>query len=52
MKNTMPVVVIVGCLVVTFFLYNKQMGAIPLLLLSFYLFFYGWQKLYHAKNKK
>ncbi|WP_169834555.1 hypothetical protein [Paenisporosarcina indica] len=52
MKNSLHIVVILACLVVTFFLYNKQMGSIPLLLLSIYLFYFGWNLLREGKNNK
>ena len=52
MKNSLHLVVILACLVLTFFLYNKQMGSIPLLILSLYLFYFGWLKLRQVKNNK
>ena len=52
MKTSIHFVIVFAFLAVTFFLYNKQMGSIPLLLLSFYLFFWGSRKFYQLKNKK
>ncbi|MCZ8538605.1 MULTISPECIES: hypothetical protein [Paenisporosarcina] len=52
MKNTIHYVVILACLIVTFFLYNKQMGSIPLLILSIYLFYFGWLRVRESKNNK
>ncbi|MER1984316.1 MAG: hypothetical protein ABS949_14040 [Solibacillus sp.] len=44
--------VILACLIATFYLYNKQLAAIPLLLLSAFLFFLGYKELSKLKNKK
>lgn len=43
---------ILACLVATFFLYNKQLGAIPLLILSGYLFLIAMKDFYKIKNDK
>lgn len=52
MKNSIHIVVILACLVVTFFLYNKQLGSIPLLILATYLFYFGWIMMREGKNNK
>ena len=52
MRGTIHFIVIMTCLVSTFFLYNKQMGSIPLIILSIYLFYLGFLKLREAKNSK
>jgi len=52
MKNSIHILVVLTCLILTFFLYNKQLGSIPLLLLSIYLFYFGLFKLREAKNNK
>ncbi|MBB5179480.1 c-di-AMP phosphodiesterase-like protein [Planomicrobium koreense] len=43
--------IIVLCIVLIFFLYNKALGSIPFLILSFYLFFFGWMQLKGRKKK-
>ncbi|EPD51664.1 hypothetical protein HMPREF1210_01776 [Paenisporosarcina sp. HGH0030] len=52
MKNSIHIVVVLACLIGTFFLYNKQMGSIPLLILSIYLFYFGWTTIRETKNNK
>lgn len=52
MKRYADYAVIGSCLIATFFLYNKQMGAVPLLLLSGYLFFMAIREFYKIKNNK
>ena len=44
MKKPIHIMVIIILLLLTFFLYNKKLGSIPLLILSIYLFGYGWFK--------
>ncbi|CEG21916.1 hypothetical protein BN1080_00836 [Planococcus massiliensis] len=39
------------CLILTFFLYNKALGSIPFLILSLYLFYFGWRQLGSRKKK-
>lgn len=43
--------IIILCLVLTFFLYNKALASIPFLILSFYLFYFGWSQLSSRKKK-
>ena len=43
--------IMVLCIVLIFFLYNKALGSIPFLILSFYLFFFGWMQLKDRKKK-
>lgn len=45
-------ILILACLIATFFLYNKQLAAIPLLLLSVILFYVAYKKVTKLKNKK
>jgi len=52
MKNGIHIIVILTGLIATFFLYNKQLGSIPLILLSIYLFYFGLLKLREGKNNK
>ncbi|TQE90868.1 hypothetical protein FKZ59_07625 [Ureibacillus terrenus] len=52
LKRYADYAVIGSCLIATFFLYNKQMGAVPLLLLSGYLFFMAIREFYKIKNNK
>lgn len=44
--------IILGLLVVTFFVYNLQLASIPLLVLSFFLFYLGYKEATKVKNKK
>ena len=52
MKKSIHFIIILVCLVITFILYNKQIGSIPLLILSIYLFYFGFHMLREGKNKK
>ncbi|WP_162920117.1 hypothetical protein [Paenisporosarcina cavernae] len=52
MKIWIHILVIGACLVATYFLYNKQVGAVPLLILAIYLFFFSVMKMRQAKNSK
>lgn len=52
LKQYTHYLVILACLIATFFLYNKQLGAIPLLILSGYLFFLAFREFYKIKNNK
>ncbi|GLC87955.1 hypothetical protein [Lysinibacillus piscis] len=45
MKSIIHYLIILALLMGIFFLYNKQVGAIPLLLLSLYLFYCGIKKI-------
>ncbi|SFQ31068.1 hypothetical protein SAMN05421670_1502 [Psychrobacillus psychrotolerans] len=38
MKKPVHILIIMILLLLTFFLYNKQLASVPLLLISFYLF--------------
>ena len=51
MKQYRHYIVILACLIATFFLYNQQLGAIPLLILSAYLFYIGNKRFYKIKNE-
>lgn len=44
-------IIITLCIVLTFFLYNKALGSIPFLILSFYLFFFAWTQVRGRKKK-
>ncbi|ETP67730.1 hypothetical protein QWY22_15640 [Planococcus liqunii] len=44
-------IVIILCIVLTLFLYNKALGSIPFLILSLYLFYFGWTQLSSRKKK-
>ncbi|MEK4629952.1 MAG: hypothetical protein ABS944_12485 [Solibacillus sp.] len=52
MLQNMHYILILVCLIATFFLYNKQLAAIPLLLLSVILFYVAYKKATKLKNKK
>ncbi|MEK4253507.1 MULTISPECIES: hypothetical protein [unclassified Ureibacillus] len=52
MKQYGHYLMILSCLIATFFLYNKQLGAIPLLILSGYLFYMAIRDFYKIKNNK
>ena len=43
--------VILACLIATFFLYNEQLASIPLLILASYLFFVGFKRLRDMKKR-
>ncbi|MEG0384554.1 hypothetical protein [Solibacillus cecembensis] len=45
-------ILVLACLIGTFFLYNQQLAAIPLLLLSLVLFYVAYKKATKLKNKK
>jgi len=52
MKKPVHILVIILLLLLTIFLYNKQLASIPLLLISFYLFIIvGWKISLFKKNK-
>ncbi|BAK17825.1 hypothetical protein SSIL_3402 [Solibacillus silvestris StLB046] len=52
MQQYVHYILILACLIATFFLYNRQLAAIPLLLLSFILFYVAYKKVTNLKNKK
>ncbi|SOB89910.1 hypothetical protein SAMN05880501_10167 [Ureibacillus xyleni] len=52
MKQYYHYIIILSCLLATFFLYNKQLGSIPLLILSGFLFYLGIKEAYKIKNSK
>lgn len=52
MRQYIHYIFILACLIATFFLYNKQLAAIPLLLLSIVLFYVAYKKATNLKNKK
>ena len=39
------------CAIMILFLYNRALGSIPFIILSLYLFYYGWKMLGKRKNK-
>ena len=45
-------IVILACLIATFFLYNEQLASIPLLILSIYLFIVALKRIRDLKNGK
>ena len=45
-------ILILACLIAIFFLYNKQLASIPLLLMSIVLFYVAYKKAINLKNKK
>lgn len=45
-------IIILALLIVTFFVYNLQLASIPLLILSFFLFYLGYKEATKLKNKK
>lgn len=45
-------IVILTCLIATFFFYNKQLGAVPLLILSAFFFYLGFKEIYNIKKSK
>lgn len=52
MKNYVHYAIIIACLVATFFMYNEQLGAIPLLTLAAYLFYLGVKQVIYLKKNK
>ena len=52
MKTPIHIMIMIIFLLLTILLYNKQLGAIPLLLLSFYLFALAFNKLFLFKKNK
>ena len=50
MKLFTQIIVIAILLVMTYFMYNKQLGAIPILLLALYLFYIVYARLKISKN--
>ncbi|MEE1131142.1 MAG: hypothetical protein UHX00_05865 [Caryophanon sp.] len=52
MGKYVPHVIILACLVATFFMYNHQLGAIPLLTLAAYLFYLGTKQAIYLKKSK
>ena len=55
MVITMPkyvnYLIVIVCIILIVFLYNKALGSIPLIILSLYLFYFGWKELGKRKNK-
>lgn len=45
-------IIVLACLIATFFLYNEQLAAIPLLVLSFFLFYVSIKEFLKIKNGK
>ncbi|MBS7344654.1 MAG: hypothetical protein KIG60_03165 [Caryophanon sp.] len=52
MGKYIPYIIIIACLVATFFMYNRQLGAIPLLTLAAYLFYLGAKQAISLKKSK
>lgn len=52
MKKWVSPIIIIACLVATFFMYNEQLGAIPLLTLAAYLFYLGIKQAISLKKSK
>ncbi|EON73988.1 putative membrane protein [Lysinibacillus parviboronicapiens] len=50
MKSVIHYIIILALVLGVIFLYNKQIGAIPLLLLSVYLFYFGFKIIRDIKN--
>lgn len=50
MEKIIHYVIIIACAVATYLLYNKQLGAIPILILALYLFYYVYRRLKRQKN--
>ncbi len=50
MEKIIHYVIIIACAVATYLLYNKQLGAIPILILALYLFYYVYRSLKRQKN--
>ncbi|GEL04774.1 hypothetical protein [Rummeliibacillus stabekisii] len=51
MKIAIHFIVILLCLILTYFTYDKQLGAVSFLLLAIYLFAYGYYRLRLEKKK-
>ena len=55
MDNTMPkaahYTIIIIAVVLLIVLYNRALGSIPFLILSAYLFYFGWNQLGRRKKK-
>ena len=51
MKSIIHYIIILALVLGAFFLYNKQIGAIPLLLLSIYLFYVGFKIMIDIKKQ-
>lgn len=51
LKQYAHYVIILACLIAIFFLYNEQLAAVPLLILSAYLFFLGFKRLREMKKR-
>jgi len=50
MKSAFHFIIILALVLGVIFLYNKQIGAVPLLILSIYLFYLGIKKIHDIKN--
>ncbi|WP_285396873.1 hypothetical protein [Lysinibacillus sp. fls2-241-R2A-57] len=51
MKSVIHYMIILALVLGVIFLYDKQFGAIPILLLSVYLFYFGIKKMRDIKNQ-
>ncbi len=52
MIQHMGYIIILSCLIATFFLYNEQLASIPLLILSAFFFYQGLKEMSKIKNNK
>ena len=50
MEKIIHYLIIIVCCIGTYMLYNKQLGAIPILILAFYLFYYVLRNLRRFKK--
>ncbi len=51
MPKYLNYLIILLCIILIVFLYNRALGSIPFIILSLYLFYYGWKVLGKRKNK-
>ena len=51
LKSSVQYIIVICLLIAAIILYNKQLGSIPLLLLSVYLFFIGIKQLRAIKKR-
>ncbi|WP_195913980.1 hypothetical protein [Planomicrobium sp. YIM 101495] len=50
MPKSAHYIIIILCIILTVFLYNQAFGAVPFLILSFYLFYFGWTQIRSRKK--
>lgn len=51
MRKAVHYIIILICVILIFFLYNKALGSIPFMILALYLFYFGWMQLDPRKKK-